>query len=336
MAQDLPGRRSRDAPPGTLRSRRPVVDPEALALHGSLLDDRSRTDAYLTVLRAVVRPGDVVVDLGSGTGVFGVAAAQAGAARVYAIEASPMAQLVQRVAAANGVQDRITVIRRWSRRVRLPERADVIVSELVGNEPFAEGILITTSDAVRRFLKPGGRLVPDELTVLATPMQLTREARRSAVLGDERIRRWQQWYGIDFSALPDGIPAGPSMAFVNPWQARQWTPLGPATVVQDVALAGHPVLGARQVPLPLDRAGRLDAVLIHFELGCDGRTFLSTAADQVDEQNHWQSPVRYLHRPKVVGPTSALAVRYLPRAYGGSGACAVLQRSGGGPWSPLP
>ena len=97
------------------------MDRDALALHGQLLDHRSRTQAYLKVVRDVVRPGSVVVDLGTGSGVLGVAAARAGAARVYAIEATAMAGVAQQVAAANGVADRVTVLRGWSQQILLPE-----------------------------------------------------------------------------------------------------------------------------------------------------------------------------------------------------------------------
>ncbi|MCW2795681.1 MAG: Histone-arginine N-methyltransferase [Nocardioides sp.] len=333
MTQVVRGRRA--ARPGAVRLRAMTVGADALELHGRLLDHRSRTDAYLKVVRAVVRPGDVVVDLGSGTGVFGVAAVRAGAARVYAIEASPMARLVRRVAVANGVEQRMTVIRGWSQQVQLPERADVIVSELIGNEPFAEGVLGTTADAVRRFLKPGGRLVPSGLRVLATPMQLPREVRRNAVIGPDRVRRWQEWYGIDFSPLPAFGPDGSAVAYVNPWEARDWKPLGPPTEVRDIELGLRPTRNKGPVSLPVDRPGRLDAVLLHFELRSGNRTFLSTAFDEVDQDNHWDSPVHYLRRPPAVGPRTALAVRYGPDGPGGPVSCAVLEHDGDGNWRAL-
>ena len=57
--------------------------------------------------------------------------------------------------ARNGVQDGVTLIRGWSREIELPERADLLVAELIGNEPFEEEVLETTLDARRRLLKPG-------------------------------------------------------------------------------------------------------------------------------------------------------------------------------------
>lgn len=54
--------------------------------------------------------GKIVVDVGAGSGILSLFAAQAGAKMVYAIEASDMAQYAKRLAAGNGeVGSRITV-----------------------------------------------------------------------------------------------------------------------------------------------------------------------------------------------------------------------------------
>jgi SAM-dependent methyltransferase len=319
--------------PGRWGRPPPAIDPEALGLHVELLNHRSRTEAYLREIRRVVQPGDVVVDLGSGTGVFGVAAVQSGAAWVYSIEGSAMAAIVRGVAAANGVDDRMDVIRGWSQDVVLPERADVIVSELVGNEPLSEGILEASADAARRFLKPGGVMLPSSLRIAATPVQLPRRMRRSAAVGPQDVRRWLDWYGIHFGALSRHPDNRSMIAFVNPWEARAWMPLGPAAVIADIDLARPQRPDGRPTPLPLARAGRLDAVIVHFELRSGDRPFISTAIDAVDEDNHWTCPVRYLRRPPVVDRDAALAVDYRP--LGGVLGCEVLARDTDGAWMPL-
>lgn len=92
-------------------------------------------------MRLAVAPGDVVVDLGTGSGVLVVAAARAGARRVYAVEADTIADGTHAVFEANGVLDRVTPVGSRSTEITLPEPADVLVAELIGNEPLGERVL---------------------------------------------------------------------------------------------------------------------------------------------------------------------------------------------------
>ena len=61
---------------------------DAAPIHISMLNDRTSTSNYLDGIREVVKKGDIVLDIGTGTGIWAVAAAKAGAKHVYAVEAS--------------------------------------------------------------------------------------------------------------------------------------------------------------------------------------------------------------------------------------------------------
>ena len=73
-----------------------------------MLQDTARKRAFLDAIREVVRPDDVVLDLGTGSGILAVAAAQAGARQVYAVEPTNVIRIAELVARDNGVADRIT------------------------------------------------------------------------------------------------------------------------------------------------------------------------------------------------------------------------------------
>ncbi|MCC7417792.1 MAG: 50S ribosomal protein L11 methyltransferase [Acidobacteria bacterium] len=139
--------------------------------HRLYLSDRHRLDAFEQGIAAGVRPGDVVVDLGCGTGILGLLACRAGAARVYAIDSGGMAEVAESVAAANGFDDRITVIRGSSLDVSLPEPADVVVADQIGGFGFEAGIFEYFADARRRFLKPDGRMIPHSVALFVAPVE---------------------------------------------------------------------------------------------------------------------------------------------------------------------
>jgi protein arginine N-methyltransferase 1 len=151
-------------------------------LHHLLLSDSTRLQAVRRALRETVRPGSVVVDLGAGTGILGFLALREGAGRVYAIERHPIVRLARAIAAENGYGDRVRIIKGDSRRVRLPERADVIVSDLVGPLGIDPEMAESLADA-RRFLKKRGRFVPERSEVWIAPVRAAALHRRHVQAG---------------------------------------------------------------------------------------------------------------------------------------------------------
>src|SRR5215475_6231320 len=107
---------------------------------GEMIADSLRFPAYSEAIARAVKPGDVAVDIGSGPGVFALLAAKAGARKVYAIDTESVVELGRQFAAANGFSGRIEFLRGDSRQILLPERADVIVSDIRGALPlFGQG-----------------------------------------------------------------------------------------------------------------------------------------------------------------------------------------------------
>ncbi len=128
--------------------------------HGGMIADRARMDAYARAIKQAVRPGCVVADIGTGTGVFAVLACRSGARRVYAIEPGEIIDVAREIAAANSCADRIEFFQALSLQVTLPERAGVIISDLRGTLPLFGKHIPAIVDARNRFLAPGGTLIP--------------------------------------------------------------------------------------------------------------------------------------------------------------------------------
>ena len=142
-----------------------------LPAYGAMIRDQVRINAFTRALREVVRPGAVVVDIGTGPGIMAVLACQLGASRVFAIEPDEVIQVAREVAASNGYADKIEFFENLSTRVELPVRADVIVSDMRGVLPLLGHHIPAIADARTRFLAPGGALIARKDTIWAAPVE---------------------------------------------------------------------------------------------------------------------------------------------------------------------
>ena len=138
-----------------------------LAGYGQMMQDRIRTSAHQQALARAIKPGDVVVDLGAGTGLFTLHACRLGAKLVHAIEPNPIIQVAREIVQANGFSDRVVFHQAMSFDVELPQPANVVVTDPRGVLPLKERAIPTIIDACRRLLKPGGVLIPQRDTIWA-------------------------------------------------------------------------------------------------------------------------------------------------------------------------
>ncbi len=181
--------------------------------HAHMVEDQHRTPMLVRAVATCVHPGDTVLDIGTGLGVLAIAAARAGAKRVFALDVDGHAL---REAKANarraGVEDRIEFRQEISFSAKLPERCDVILCETVGSFGFDENILATLRDAKRRLLKRGGRIVPQKLELFGAPIdrmpKLDLPAEIGRVRPSELLGPAVKIAGIDFAGrIPEGIHA---------------------------------------------------------------------------------------------------------------------------------
>jgi type I protein arginine methyltransferase len=208
----------------------------SLGGYGSMIGDRVRVQAYAQALRKAVRDDSVVVEIGTGPGIFAVLACQLGASRVYAIEPSEIIQTAREVAAANGCTDKIQFFEELSTRVTLPVRADVILSDLRGVLPLFERHIPAIVDARRRFLAPGGTLIPRKDSLWAAIVEVPK-------LYGELVDPWDQNpFGHDLSPARQMVVNNFQRVRVSPDQlltgAQLWTTLDYRSV-EDHDARGH-------------------------------------------------------------------------------------------------
>lgn len=137
--------------------------------HKVMLEDMARMEAYHSAIfknKSEMIADKVVLDVGTGTGVLAVWAANAGAKRVYAVDASNAAGLARRLVQSEEVSDVVTVLHSKVEEVQIPEPVDVIVSEWMGSLLVKESMFDSVAYARDKWLRPGGLLLPSHATIL--------------------------------------------------------------------------------------------------------------------------------------------------------------------------
>jgi predicted RNA methylase len=137
------------------------------AYHFEMVSDPERVAQIKAAIDATVTPGSVLCELGAGTGIFSIYAART-ARHVYAVEIDPAtAAFARRNVEASGLADRITLIESDATSVRLPERVDVTLCEMLSTGLIEEPEVPALNWARAELLKPGGVTIPRRVTNVA-------------------------------------------------------------------------------------------------------------------------------------------------------------------------
>lgn len=216
--------------------------------HRTMLADRVRNAALHAALERVIVPGETTVaDIGAGTGLIGFLARRLGAREAFLYEHADVMVLAERLAKTNRIRG-LHFFHEHSTNILDPVPVDVVVSETLGNFALEEFIIDTLEDA-RRFLKPGGIVIPGRLEQFVAPVTSDRFHRELCVWDEvgfgldfddakrmgfnnlyvrqvtpddllDGMRSAQRWDRVDFSRRNDRHRRG----------KVQWTPRAKATV----------------------------------------------------------------------------------------------------------
>ena len=257
--------------------------------HEKMLADPVRVDAYRAAIARHVRPGDVVVDVGAGTGILAMLAARQGAERVYAIDHSPFIEVARAAADANGI-DTIVFDQVNSRSFTPPEKVDLVLHEQMGDSLFDENMVHNLLDLKRRVLREGGRILPGRFELYVEPVVM-KDDRRVPYLWENEI------HGLDF-----GFARSTTLdRYTSPGYRYRW-------ILTDRSVAHfltrpQPVLtfdlndleGEDELPSileearPVTQAGMLDGFCVYFRAVFDDETSLTTSP--VEPPTSWGTRV---------------------------------------------
>lgn len=173
-------------------------------IHEEMLKDRVRTETYRAAIldNHHLFKDKIVLDVGCGTGILSMFAAQAGAKHVYGIDCSAIIDTAKILLERNGFSDRVTLIKGKAEEVSIPfendpenfRQVDIIVSEWMGYCLLYESMLDTVLFARDKWLVPNGIIFPDKAVMYIC-------AAEDAQYKADRIDYWKNVYGFDFSPI---------------------------------------------------------------------------------------------------------------------------------------
>ena len=168
------------------------------SVHKEMLDDVVRTVAFRNALAELLAENNnaSVLDIGTGTGILAMSAAQLGAKKVFASEiAGAIFDATNKTIQANGFEEKVALLKYDSeQKLPLPHKVDIIVSECLGHFGFDENMIQAVSSC-NEYLKPNGKFLPESVTLFAA---LT----CAPSIYNDCIDVWNDSrYGIDFSVM---------------------------------------------------------------------------------------------------------------------------------------
>ena len=201
-----------------------------------MLEDQARMTAYHNAVRLNPRQfkDKVVLDVGTGSGILAIWAAQCGAKKVYAVEATYMAKHARALIKANGLDGIIEVLQSTVEEVELPEKVDVIISEWMGYFLLRESMFDSVIVARDRWLKEGGAMFPSHAKMYLAPIRTQTSAKKredfedSCVGWDEFADQTLQNYGVDMRSLTETFEQEQREFFLN---TSAWVDVHPSQVL---------------------------------------------------------------------------------------------------------
>jgi len=274
--------------------------------HFDMLADTARNDAFDQALRKAVTPDAHVLDIGTGSGLLAMMAARAGAQQVTGCEMVPaLAEVSQRIIQANRLDDRIKVLNKKSTSMTvgedIPDKADLLVSEILDVGLLGEGVLPTLRHAWANLLQPNATIIPkaaDIYGVLIESAALKQVNPVGLISGFDlsEFNHFRAEGGIQSVEL-NSVEHRP-LSEMFPIQSFDFKHLPPATSEHSP--------NTQRLEVTINQSGQIHAIAFWFALHLDDEITVSTAPD--GEMKHWKQALYFFPNTRPVKQGQRLLV----------------------------
>lgn len=273
-----------------------------LGLQRYMVSDKPRTDAFAAAIKEVVKDGDQVLDIGTGTGLLAILAARAGAEKVYGLDDSDIADVATKLVESNELTGTVDILKCNASDFDLENTMDVIVSEWLGHLAFAEAMLDDVILARDANLKPGGVMIPSEVEVLLAPVSCPE------LYDGQGPGFWREpIHGIDYSILEE-MEQDQEISSQIAVPAESKLAEGQPMVSLDLTTASQEDPWRRgELEFTIERTARFDGFVGWFSIQLSPSVRLDTGPDS--PLTHWRQ-IHFPFKPIDVEEGQVLTVRY--------------------------
>lgn len=178
----------------------------------SLLSHRTRIGKFNSAIEQYVDADSVVVDIGSGSGILGMLAAQAGARKVVCVDINEKSVEYSRsVARRNKLDANMEFVVSDFRDFVAEEKADVVICEMLSSFMLIEQQVPAAIHAKKHILKTDGIILPNHIRIYAVPVECNTVW--------SRFRR----EAIAFMAVPQTVERGAARDLANLVLVKEFT-----------------------------------------------------------------------------------------------------------------
>jgi len=268
------------------------------AWHFDMLADEARNNAFNQALKKHVKKGNLVLDIGTGSGLLAMMAKRAGADQVVACEMVPdLAQVASQVVADNKMSDVISICNKKSTSLKigdeLPRKADVLVAEILDVGLLGEGVLPTFRHAWANLLNAKAVIIPKAATVEACLIQCNRLKRVNPVqnISDFDLSAFNA-FRVKEDYIPTCLNEIPHHLLSDTFfvQYFDFTQLPAHASVEEP--------NKTDLRMSVTQDGELQGIVFWFQLHLDNEITLSTGPQ--GEMDHWGQAVYFFENPRQV------------------------------------